>query len=285
MRKLLILTSFIAINAMAFFPDIDVKSISGRYIDGKGSAFAHSAIYDLDVVKISHENIDVKFNIVSKNLVLNDKNTTVKLKYDFSFLNFLKAATFESLNIESKSKKFEVSAPEVNIFVDEDQIEFIEMGILSDLEGATINTDGDIDIFSGVLINGQIDIKKARMLSYDLTDLYNDIVVEYPELNEDKSLQKTAKIPLIVRNLRLNLKESSFSGRALLDSWINAWVYVGGKIENDTKSKKVKITLTKAKLGVFSIRKILLRKLRKAGINGVTVRGNVITVDLAVALN
>ena len=84
----LIILSIICINiAFAGFPIVKVIEMSGEYNNKKGIAYAEIADYDLDDVRISHKDIEVRFNKIEKNLVLRDDNTTVQLKFDFDFPN------------------------------------------------------------------------------------------------------------------------------------------------------------------------------------------------------
>ena len=97
--------------------------------------------------------------------------------------------------------------------------------------------------------------------------------------NKNEKLDKKISIPVIARYLNLKIEKGSFSGTVLLDSWLNAWLRMNGTIENKEKENRMEITLNRAKLGIFSIKGFLLRKVRDLDINTISVEGNKIIVN------
>ena len=56
MKLLILLSCLIMQQALAVFPQIDVKNVHGDYLDDNGQAYAQKAFYVLPNVKIKHEN-------------------------------------------------------------------------------------------------------------------------------------------------------------------------------------------------------------------------------------
>jgi hypothetical protein len=275
----IIILSILCLNfAFAGFPIVKVIEMSGDYNNKKGNAYAEVADYDLEDVRISHKDIEVKFNKIEKNLVLRDDNTTVQLKFDFDFLNVFSALAFEGVDIYSGGNKLDMNFDNLNIFVEQDTYHLNKVDLVSDV--TQYNTDGrDISILNGLLLNGEV---KMNYLDFGKTKT-SQINKELEELNlgELKLNDKTKiDIPVIARYLNLKLSKGEFSGAVLLDSWINAWIRMNGVVKNLEKENKLIITLQRAKLGWFSIRGFLLRKVRDLKIETITVDGNNIIINM-----
>lgn len=278
MKKTIMAACLMAASAFGAFPDFKVENISGVYEDRHGTAFAEYANYDLEFVNIAHKNIHVKFNNVNKNLVLSDDNTTVRLKMDFSFLNVFNTLKFEEVNAKSHKLGFNSSLKDLHIFIEPSEYVLENIEIASDLSSAPGANGGDVDILEGFILNGDIAIQKISLATPENKAFAKELKKEYPELF--KFAQKALNIPLVGRNLRLVIKEKTFSGSVLLDSWINAWLYLGGTLDYAKDQEKLRIGLKKAKLGIFNIRNFVLNKIRNLGLDTVTVEGDQIIVDL-----
>jgi hypothetical protein len=144
------------------------------------------------------------------------------------------------------------------------------------------NVDQDIDILQGFLLKGELNVKSILFGKLNQKEMIQDFMNENPTVAKDieEDFSKRINIPLAARNLRLVVKSSTFSGSVLLDSWINATLYLGGKTDYNKKSNQLTLTLLKAKLGYFSIRKFLLKRLAKMNIESVKVNGSNIVIDL-----
>jgi hypothetical protein len=282
MRTLLVMaTMLMAMPVFGMYPIIKVENISGQFENNKGSAFAESAKYDLKEAIITHKRIDVDFYKPSKNLVLSDDNTSVQLNFDFSFMNVFKAFHFEGLNIESDLKHFNVFAPSFVLDIEPNKYTINEIEVDTDIRNEP-NVDQDIDILQGFLLKGELNVKSILFGKLNQKEMIQDFMNENPTVAKDieEDFSKRINIPLAARNLRLVVKSSTFSGSVLLDSWINATLYLGGKTDYNKKSNQLTLTLLKAKLGYFSIRKFLLKRLAKMNIESVKVNGSNIVIDL-----
>ena len=278
MKKIIISVCLVAATAFGAFPDFKVKNLTGVYEDRHGTAFAEYANYDLEFVNIAHKDIHVKFNNVNKNLVLSDDNTTVRLKMDFSFLNVFNTLGFEEVYAKSHKLGFDSTLKKLSVFIDPNEYVLENIEIASDLSETPSANGGDIDILQGFILNGDIAIQKISLAGPDTSSFAKEVRTKYPELV--KIAEKAINIPLIGRNLRLVIKEKTFSGSVLLDSWINAWLYLGGTLDYSKEKEKLRIGLKKAKLGIFNIRNFVLNKIRNLGLDTVTVEGDQIIVDL-----
>lgn len=291
MKKFILLAAMLCSSVYAAFPLIKVDDISGSFSDRTGSAYAEYVSYDLNVVKINHKKIEVEFNQKEKNLVLNDLNTSVELNFDFSFLNVFKSLSFSNVDIRSNPKLFTSSLEELSLFIDPREYALKNVEIGSDLTNVARDIN-DISILEGFILNGDIAVKSISFGPISPESLREDIVAENPalekEANEFLSKAEAAMgqgmIPVMGRNFRMVIKEKTFSGSVLLDSWINVWLYLGGKIESDEKKQKLYIDLYKAKLGIFSVKGLALKAVRALKLETVQVDGNRITVDLGKVL-
>jgi len=276
--KVLIFSILLLNFAFAGFPIVKVINISGEYKDKKGTAYAEIASYDLEDVKISHKDIDVKFNKVQKNLILRDDNTTVELKFDFDFLNVFSALSFEGVDIFSGGNKLDMNLSDLNIFVEQDTFHLNRVVLTSDV--TQYNTDGrDISILNGLLLNGEVKVNYLDFGKTKKEKLFQELrLAKLEELILEK--ENKIDIPVIARYLKLKLEKGDFSGAVLLDSWINAWVRLNGTVKNIEKENKLIINLQRAKLGWFSIKGFLLKKVRELDVDTITVEGNNIIVNM-----
>lgn len=265
--------------SFAGFPIVKVVQISGEYQDKKGTAYAENASYDLEDVKISHRDIKVKFNKILKNLVLSDDNTTVELKFDFDFLNVFNSINFEGVDIFSGGNQLDMNLTDFNVFIDTDAYHLNRVVLSSDI--TQYNTDGqDISMLNGLLLNGELKVNYIDMGSVKTSKLKKELVEEEVVEALNETLEKNIQIPVIARYLSLKINKGAFTGAVLLDSWLNAWLRLNGSVENKEKEGKLIITLNKAKLGWFSIRRFLLRKVGELNTETISVDGNKIIIKL-----
>lgn len=285
-----LLMIFLIPNAFCAFPLLKFEDVSGEYMNGKGKAYAKNAKYDVGEAVISHQEIDVTFNRKEKNLVLREGNSVVELKViDFSFMNVFKSFDFAGTFLESTSNKFSLETDHINFDIAPKQYKVSNLSISSDLSSVSsdeLPPSRDIDILDGVIINGLIKLKKLNFGNVEVLSLLEGLVEENPKeaIQIKNSLKGLAKIPIVLRNFSLSVNRGVVSGRVLLDSWINANVKVGATLEHLNKENRLLITLTRAKLGIFSIRRFVLREVRKLNIEAISVRGNIIEVDLGKVL-
>lgn len=264
----------------AGFPEFKLTNLSGTYENKHGSAFAEYASYNLDVVRIEHKVIHVKFNNVEKNLVLSDNNTSVRLKFDFSFLNVFQALEFDSVNAKSEKAKFLTKIDELGVFIEPSEYILNNLEISSDLTNMDINAN-EIDMLEGFIMHGNLFVEKIAMKSIHADDIQDDLGRTFPDLRTNRDPNaRPLKIPLVGRNFHLTIDKKEFSGKVLLDSWINAWLKLAGSLDYKKNEQLLRITIDKAKLGIFSVRGLLLRKIKKLNMDTVQVDGNVIIVDL-----
>lgn len=257
--------------AGAAFPTLKIEDVSGSYADRRGNAFAKRAFYELDVVKVEHSQLEVLFNNIEKNLVIQDTNTTVALKMDFSFLNVFKSLSFSGAKAVSDSKRFSSELEELRLFIEPS--EYVLSGIKLDSDLSEANVDAaEVGVLRGFITNGDIAVEEIS-LAANASRALSDILPEALKAAD-------ADLPLRALNARLMIKEKTFSGSALMDSWLNAWLYIGGGLKYDEKENMLYIELKKAKLGVFSVRSKLLDKVAGLALETVKVRGNTIIVDL-----
>lgn len=277
--KIFILSCLLATISFAGFPIVKVVQISGEYQDKKGTAYAENASYDLEDVKISHRDIKVKFNKILKNLVLSDDNTTVELKFDFDFLNVFNSINFEGVDIFSGGNQLDMNLTDFNVFIDTDAYHLNRVVLSSDI--TQYNTDGqDISMLNGLLLNGELKVNYIDMGSVKTSKLKKELVEEEVVEALNETLEKNIQIPVIARYLSLKINKGAFTGAVLLDSWLNAWLRLNGSVENKEKEGKLIITLNKAKLGWFSIRRFLLRKVGELNTETISVDGNKIIIKL-----
>lgn len=271
----------LATNVYAAFPIINFQGLSGEYVDNKGVAFAEFGKYDLDVVKISHKEIQVKFNKKQKHLVLSDNNTSVELKFDFSFLNIFRAITFSGVDIESNKKKFNVFLDQLNIYIDPSEYKISDIEISTDITQVADIGD-DVDVLDGFLINGDLNIGSIELGKIDQDSMIKDLKEENPnnksEIEQRFSTQ--SRIPIAARNVRVVVRKKTFSGSVKLDSWINLNAYFGGNLNHDPKNNTLTISLLKAKLGYISIRRWVLNSIRKLDLENISVNGSNVVIDL-----
>jgi hypothetical protein len=285
MKSLLILTVMITTNAFATFPLVKFENLYGEFVNNNGKAYAESAKYDLDQVKLTHREIEVKFNKKEKHLVIKDDNTTVELKFDFSFLNVFRFLSFEGVNMKSNLKTFETHLDRLNLYIAPNDFVLEDINVSTDLTQVNGPVSDDTTVLDGFVLNGEITMKSIAFGKIDDKLFMETLIEENANLKSD--ILKTfipKAIPITARNLSLSAKKGKFNGKVLLDSWINANLYIGGEIKNLVKENKLQINLQKAKLGYFSIKKLVLKNIKKLNLDSIEVKGQIITVNLGKVL-
>jgi hypothetical protein len=283
--KFLIVSMLITSNALAAFPLAKFENLYGEFVNENGKAYAESAKYDLNKVKISHKEIEVKFNKKAKHLVIKDNNTTVELKFDFSFMNVFRFLSFEGVNMQSSLKNFVLNLDKLNLFIQPNDYVLDDMRVSTDLTQVNGPVSDDTTVLDGIVLNGEISIKSLSFGKIDDSFFMKSLIDENPEKSSEiLDTFKPKAIPVTARNFVFNVKKGKFNGKVLLDSWINANLYIGGEIKNLAKENKLQINLQRAKLGYFSIKRLVLKNIKKLALDSVVVNGQVITVNLGKVL-
>lgn len=281
--KLLALLILISTSAFAGFPIIDIQDLEGTYLDEKGAAHAQKAMYVLPKVEISHADIDVNFNKEEKKLRISDPNTSVVLDFDFSFLNIFKSFEFSGVEIKSTDKLFWLQSDQLNVFINRNEYQVEDLYVETDVRNIPAQDDEDISVVDGLILNAILRIQNLRFKTVEKAEFFDDLRQENPakiaELNKIENNQNKG-IPLIVRKLSYVVKEGKFTGKALLDSWINLWLRLNGEMSTNKENTQMVIHLKNAQLGVFSIKSTLLKRLRALNLDGVSVVKDKIYINL-----
>jgi hypothetical protein len=285
MKKIILLLLITPTFVFGAFPTIDVRNVNGDYRDEKGIAYAEKASYALPQIKISHSQIEFNFNKFEKSLIISDSSTTVELEFDFSFLNIFKAFSFTAVNIDSTDKIFNIQSEQLDLYIEPKKYHMSNISFFTDVEAIPTQDGQDISVIDGLILNAGLKIEKIEFEHFDEV-VFDDLRVENPISHlEVKKIQNEKnyklKLPMIIRKTNFTVKEGVFNGRAKVDSYINLWLRLGGKISTNKENTVIEVFLIKAKLGIFSIRKTVLKMVKRLNLEGVTVDGNKIRVDLA----
>ncbi|MEE2671139.1 MAG: hypothetical protein VYA54_05485 [Bdellovibrionota bacterium] len=278
LAPLLLLSSFAAFGS---FPEINVEELNGTYLDAKGRAHAMKAQYVLPKVEIKHENIDVVFDKVERKLRISDPSTSVTLDFDFSFLNIFKSFEFTGVEIKSIDKLFWVQSDVLNLFINDTSYNLDDFYVETDVRNIPTQDDEDISIVDGLILNAVFNTKTLRFSNVDKEKFLEDLRLENNDrIEEISNLSSDKNIPVVVRNISYVVKDGVFHGKALMDSWINLWLRLNGKMSTNKENSELTIRIDRAKLGFFSIRGTLLKRVRALNLEGVQVIGNEIKVKL-----
>lgn len=285
MKNLILFTFLIPTLCMAKFPEIDVQDLNGTYLDEKGSAHAMQARYVLPKVEIKHQDIDVIFDKVEKKLRISDPSTSVVLDFDFSFLNIFKSFDFSGVEVKSTDKIFTIQSEMLNLFINQTSYDLEDVYVETDVRNIPTQDDEDITVIDGLILNAILRMKSLRFTDASKSEFFDDLRSENPEhiaeINQlEKQKDDSKMIPLAVRNISYVVQEGVFNGKALMDSWINLWLRVNGEMATNKNNTEITIRLDRAKLGIFSIRGTLLKRVRRLNLEGVTVNKNTITIKL-----
>ena len=278
------LISLISLNCFAGFPLVKFEDLYGEFEANQGRAYAKSAKYDLQQVKIAHKEIEVQLNRKEKHLVIKDQSTTVELIFDFSFLNIFKSFAFDGVSAESNERKFNLDIENLDLNIEPRHYKTSNVLMSTDL--TAINSDelpsGDIDILDGFVLNGKLSFKKLVFGKVSSGYIAQNLIAENPSHAQEiqESLNGNKKIPLVLRNLNLSVHKGKIVGKILLDSWLNANLYIGADIIHKKKQNMLEITLKKAKLGILSVKRFVLKEIRELKVDAITVKGNTILVDM-----
>jgi len=276
MKKIFILLFCLSTQVYATYPIIKVDSIEGTYTGKEGKAFAQSASYDLKDVFISHKQIEVNFFKPDQNLVIKDNSTQVKLNFDFSFMDIFENFMFDGMFINAEAYKFKINSENLIFRIQNQDYALIQAKLASTIDKDNQDLKKDFSVLEGLTYDSSLLVEKLDMGQLSFS--------EFQELLEVQDLpipdNKMAKIPFKVKNIDIDIKKNYFKGYAFVDSWINAGVYLNGTIVLNHKKDKLLITLHRAKYGYFSIKRIILNRVRNLNLNNVKVIGEQIVVDV-----
>ena len=278
-KKLCFILSFLYLSsAHGFFPVIHGENLSGDYKHRVGSAFADTLSYKIDRVNLSHQNIQIDVNKGEKHLIINDNNTTVELNFNFSFLNVFEELSFQNLCIESQARSFNVNGKKVNLYFSPEQLVLENVKFNSLVK--TKDLADDFDFLAGFISHSELSIDRID-LGNIMKKTGEILLSEFPESEDIKSFASQKTIPVLVKKIQLNINEGVFNGSAKVDSYINLWPKISGIVETISNGKTLHIHLEKAKIGIFSVRGLLLRMLSKLGIEQLKIEGNHIYINVS----
>lgn len=274
MKTLFVLIFLFSSSAYAIFPKISAQGVSGFYKLGDGTAYAEYVEYELPEVKLIHKNIDFKFNKPEKNLVIFDGNTSVSIKFDFSFMNVFHIFDFKNVALSSENKKFAFNVDQIHVLVEPQEFTLNNVNLVADLK--EIEQIADISFLEGFLINGELKVDDVLLGDFIEKEFSQNLSL----LKEIKKDGLINKIPIAGRMAKVHIQNGKFDGQVLLDSWVNLWLRFGGDIYLTKDEKKLEIVLKKAKLGHLSIRSFILRRLSRIQNERIKIEGNKITIEI-----
>lgn len=275
MLKSIIWAILVSTQAFCTLPELFFENISGEYIMGKGSAHVMNARYKIESVELIHDDIGVTFNKAQKNLVLRGPNTIVHFGFDFSFLNVFKALKFNGVNITLKEKTFFSTSPE--IYTEIGKYDYTATDVSLNAEILNMRDPNSMDqILSSFIAKGLIRIKRITYRPTTIKQFMKELVFDKVETNSFSFAEKLIKASL--RWLKLEIKEGKISGSVLVDSWINAWLRFNGNVEHIKESEIIRVELTRAKLGYFSVKRFVFKALRKLESDKIKIKDNVIEI-------
>lgn len=272
-----------SVYSYADFPIFSAKEINGKFINDKGFASASSISYKLPKISIKHSEIDLNFDRVEKSLLITDEATSAKLDFDFSFLNVFKAFRFGDISINSIPNRFESSIDLLNLFINNQTYKMSGISLFSDIGVTQFN--GKISLIDGILLKSILEIEKVKFAKFN-PDIFNLFIEENLSVQNNffqdliKCI-KDKKLPkMIIRHTKFEVNEGKFTGVAIVDSYMNLMLRMNGTINSNEDNSEIIIKLNKAKLGLFSIRSTIIKRIDRLGLNGVSVNGNTIRVVL-----
>lgn len=278
---------FLSVSAFAKFPLIRMEGLTGSFVDSRGRAYAKSALYDLDQVLISHKNIEVEISKPKKSLVIRDPSTTVNIKFDFSFIDIFTSFDFGDLDISSEKYDFTVSSKSALFNIQDQRYELTN--ILMKTENDENDVSTDMTVIEGITKNSSISIDRIAIFDSIAKDLIDQIAKDNNSSRKDVrkvvtlSNEKSIFRRTYVKNLNLEVKEKVLRGYAWVDSIVNFRFYFGGDvkaIKTPNKEEFLIVRLGYIRAGVFSIKRIVLKQLRKLKLNNVEIRGDKIFIKI-----
>ena len=138
----------------------------------------------------------------------------------------------------------------------------------------------DFDFLAGFISHSELSIDRID-LGNIMKKTGEILLSEFPESEDIKSFASQKTIPVLVKKIQLNINEGVFNGSAKVDSYINLWPKISGIVETISNGKTLHIHLEKAKIGIFSVRGLLLRMLSKLGIEQLKIEGNHIYINVS----
>lgn len=265
------------------FPFIKIENMSGDYANEQGRAHAGNAKYDISKVKISHQDIFLNFNKKQKNLIIKDDTTSVELDFDFSFLNIFKAFSFSSFQIDSKTNLFSAGGENLELNITPKKYYLSNYYLETDIRELNIPNNENTTIIDGLILNAGLSIAKIEFSNFH-GDVFDEMKIENPsykdKIDKIKKSGEKLEFPMIIRDVDYFVHRGKFSGKAKIDSYINLWFKIFGEISSNKKNTLIKIKIYNAKLGFFYVKRTILAMVQSMNLEGVTVDGDTILVDL-----
>ncbi len=271
--------------SLASFPLIRVDNASGSLRNSSGHAFIDRANYVLNVVTLSHDKININLSKPDKNLIIKDTNTSVKIDFDFSFLETFNSFDFYDLDLLSKDYDFKISIPRTKLLIKNSYYN------LSQLEVSTFNNKNEVPrnftILRGLIRNAKLTLDSLTFGQKFIDDEFLETVRHENNFDQNKLNEiffKDNKLVPIrsVDKVYFESKEGDFTLNARIDTYLNFGLYIGGKLTKRVEEGQtfLDMDIFYAKMGYFSIRKILLKQVRNLNLKNVTVNGSRITLAL-----
>jgi hypothetical protein len=286
MLKVLVLTTvLVSTSVFAVFPKIEIKGLTGSYSDMEGVASASSASYQFEPVKIKHSAITLDLSRSTREVNINDGTTSVDINVNLAFLDVLKSFDFHDTNVASNLKTFEIDSGVFNINIDKKEIFIKDLYLFSDLQNKPEVND-ETSILDGFIMNAELKSRSIDFKSIAVKEFLKELMRENPMLAEEleKELGKRIRIPLIIRNTHVSVKDGVFKVFAKIDSWINAKFILNGAANYNKKTSMLELQINKVKIGIFKVTKTLLKLLKKQNLGNVKVVGNKILIPISKSL-
>jgi hypothetical protein len=265
-------------SAFALYPQIDIQGLTGYYSHPKGSASALNASYKIPPVTISHKAITVEIKKETEEVEINDGTTSVAIDLNLAFLDVLKQFDFHETHIKSSKRMFKIDADRLKLNLGSKDFSIQEFSLGSNIENRTISND-DITMLDGFLLEGEISAKLIDFQGITSKEFFQYLYDEN-QTEESRGPSDVEKmIPLLIRNASASFKDGAIKIYAKMDSWINAGLYINGTANVDWKKSTLSIDIQRAKFGYFSIKKLLLKQIRRLNISNVQVDGAKIVIS------
>lgn len=251
MKPLVLVLFLLSITVQSWSNQIDVKNLTLNYKEDNGQGSFDKFIFDKysydnqQDFNMFYSNQDMIFDINGEEIVIRDEKGAFK---DFSRFNV------SNFSIATTTSKIEGSLPYLSGSSTESDLEITNARIQC---RTTVRPPLEQDLFfflEDCLTNSNSAIKRVRINNKNKSELIS--------LLED-TLEIEAEKVTSIDNISMEIKNGNFNLTMSLDTGLKVTVKMSGTIKYFDNQKMIRLSISKAKAGIFNIREKIFEEIEK----------------------
>lgn len=267
-------------GAQLEFDKIDLKNFTVDYRDSKGSASFEKLSAKIGDYSLSFKDYQIDLIKEDDKIVFQKEDTSLLIEK-------IQGSVIDSVSVLSLDNASLYVEPEVALkfYMDGGEFELGDgvqsLGQVSFECKSERGRDGDVMSFLRPCFKlGQLSIPYLNISEFSKDSMAKVFPIEEIE-NQDFSEQiKKIKGPDSLKEIKLFIANNRYNLSLKTKFVLNLKLKMQGKAMYQEDQNRVVFTVEKAKIGFFSVRKLILKEIQKAGIKNVQVFGYNIIINL-----